>query len=103
MAINFKDFDQVNDVIEVDPSRGNTAFLQRGKDIYLPKDLGSIIDATLKTIGLNGLFSGDGIFCRIMRVDQPKWQKGRIKLTLEFIPDETSQDELSSIRNQNID
>ncbi|MBD2317449.1 hypothetical protein H6G05_11410 [Pseudanabaena sp. FACHB-1050] len=38
-----------------------------------------------------------------MRVDQPKWQKGKLKLTLEFIPDEPPQDELSSIRSLNID
>jgi hypothetical protein len=43
-----------------------------------------------------------------MVADKAKWQKGRLKLTLEFIPDEppqdaTPQDELSSIRNQNIE
>jgi hypothetical protein len=44
-----------------------------------------------------------GLVCRLMRVDQPKWQKGKLKLTLEFIPDEPPQDELSSIRSLNID
>ncbi len=38
-----------------------------------------------------------------MRLDQPKWQKGKLKLTLEFIADEPPQDELSSIRSLNID
>jgi len=35
-----------------------------------------------------------------MMADKAKWQKGRLKLTVEFISDEPPQDELSGIRNQ---
>ena len=105
MAVNVKDLDQVNDIIEITSSRGGTAFLE-GKYIHLPNNLLSVIYQCAAKGGIGSLFNGD-LPCRVMRVDQPKWQKGRLKLTLEFIPDdspqeETPQDELSSIRNQNI-
>jgi hypothetical protein len=105
MAINIKDLDQTNDIIDIPYSRGDTAFLQ-GKNIYLPRDILSLISSILGSSqsGLQPLFDRE-IPCRVMMVDKAKWQKGKLKLTLEFIPDEppqdeSPQDELSSIRNQ---
>jgi hypothetical protein len=106
--MNIKDLDQLNDIIDIPYSRGDTDFLQ-GKNICLPRDLLSFISDLLgkSNSGLQPLFNRE-IPCRVMIVDKAKWQKGKLKLTLEFIPDETPedttpQDELSSIRNQNID
>ncbi len=106
MTINVKNLDQLNDVIEIPYSRGNTDFLE-GKSIFLPRDLLSVIYQCVSKGGLTALFDRE-IICRLMVADKAKWQKGRLKLTLEFIPDEppqdaTPQDELSSIRNQNIE
>lgn len=100
VAIDVKDFDQDNDVIEITPNRGSTDFLE-GKYICLPKNLLGVVYQCLNKGGVASLSTG--LVCRLMRVDQPKWQKGKLKLTLEFIPDEPPQDELSSIRSLNID
>lgn len=107
MSIDIRDLNQDNDVIEITLSRGNTDFLE-GKNICLPKNLLSLIyDKCLIKAGIATLFTS-GLTCRLMRIDQPKWQKGKLKLKLEFIPDELPQDaepqdELSIIRSQNID
>ena len=36
----------------------------------------------------NGWFSPQGIDCEALRFSSPGWQKGRIRLCLEFCPDE---------------
>ena len=103
--MDVKDFDQDNDIIEITDSGSSTVFLE-GKYICLPKNLLGVVYQCLIKGGVATLFN-TGLVCRLMRVDQPKWQKGKLKLTLEFIPDEppqdeSLQDELSSIRNQNL-
>jgi hypothetical protein len=34
----------------------------------------------------------DGLLCEVMRVDSLGWKRGRVKLSLEFIPDEPEQE-----------
>ncbi|NMF59513.1 KGK domain-containing protein [Pseudanabaena yagii] len=106
MAINIKHLDQENDVIEIFPAGSDTIFLEN-KYIRLPKDLLALIYQCVVKGSVGTLFS-TGLPARLMKVDQPKWQKGRVEITIEFIPDETleeemPQDELSSLRNLNID
>ncbi|MCA6597410.1 MAG: hypothetical protein IM539_14175 [Pseudanabaena sp. M046S1SP1A06QC] len=103
MAINIKHIDQENDVIEIFPDGSNTLFFGN-KYIRPPKDLLALIYQCVAKGGVGALFS-TGLPARLMKVDQPKWQKGMVEITIEFIPDETiedemTQDELSSLRNQ---
>ena len=49
--MNVKDLDQLNDVIEIPYSRGNTDFLE-GKSIFLPRVLLSVIYQCVSKGGL---------------------------------------------------
>ena len=52
----------------------------------------SLISHIADSIGQNsnrvGSLFDDGISCRVMKTNSPKWQTGRLRLTLEFLPDE---------------
>ncbi len=65
MAIDVKDFDQDNDVIEITAS-ASTVFLE-GKYICLPKNLLGVIYQCLIKGGVASLFN-EGLACRLMKV-----------------------------------
>ena len=103
MKIYVNDLDQGNDIIEVFSNEGGTEFLQ-GKRIYLPKELKNLISGLLWTSGSKlQRFFDTGIRGRLMTTASPKWQVGRLILTIEFISDEdpsTPPDDLDKLKNK---
>ena len=83
-----KDFNLDDDVIDFSINNGLPEFMQ-GKATVLANTLIDQIGHSLgnNANGVKGLF-GDGITCRVMKTDNPQWQQGTLKLTLEFLPDE---------------
>jgi hypothetical protein len=96
MTVNIGDIDQENSVIEVTASRQE--FLQ-GKGMLSPRVLRNLLYHCLLKGGICGLSdTTSGLDCRLMA--DGVWQKGKLKLTLQFVPSELLPDELDTIRNQ---
>ncbi len=83
-----KNFDLSNDVVDFSINQGSPDFMQEKETVLV----NILIDHLKESLachssGLADLF-GDGIACRVMKTNNPKWQKGRLKLVLDFLPDE---------------
>lgn len=120
MSVDIRSFDPDNDVINVItymPSKqahgkGQSipcTFLN-GQTTLFPKELKNHLYQALYKSGVSHLWidnpSEDALPCRVMRNGQP-WQKGKIVISVEFIPDpipdlesEQVKDELNVIRDQ---
>jgi hypothetical protein len=83
-----KNFDLSNDVVDFSINQGSPDFMQ-DKQTVLANILIDHLNEALASHsnGLSDLF-GDGIDCRVMKTNNPKWQKGKLKLVLDFLPDE---------------
>ncbi len=118
MSIDIRSFEPDNDVINVlayvppKDLRGKgehipCAFLD-GKTTLFPKELKHCLYQALSKSGVSHLWinnpSDRALPCRVMRSGQP-WQKGKIVISINFIPDPPdepvntdSQNELDELR-----
>lgn len=94
----YEDFDKDNDVFEIEYTKPFPEFLENKKTFIASEFYGAVWSAAIKG-KLASLF-GTGIACRVMTANKARWQKGKLKLTLEFVPDEplTPVDELDELR-----
>lgn len=83
---DIKKLDLENDIIDL-TERNNSVSFVGGKFTLFPKELIQIFANCLEKAGLSTLFY-NGVLCRVMTTDKNGWQKGRLKITVEFIPDE---------------
>ncbi|NUN66349.1 hypothetical protein HCU40_16715 [Pseudanabaena biceps] len=97
-----KDFDQHNDIFEI---TDRIPECLQGKRVLSANDLLQTLRSALGA--KTGSFLDSGVPCRVMAADKAGWQKGRMVIKLEFVPDPLPElqdkqiaDELSSIRNQ---
>lgn len=84
--IDIKNLDLENDIIDL-TERNNSANFVGGKYTLFPKDLITILTTCMERAGLSTMFSS-GVLCRIMTTDKNGWQKGRLKVIIQFVPDE---------------
>ena len=83
-----KNFDLSNDVVDFSINQSSPDFMQEKETVlvnilidYLKESLAS------HSSGLADLFD-NGIVCRVMKTNNPKWQRGKLRLSLDFLPDE---------------
>lgn len=118
MIEDIRDFDQENDVINITtyiPSKHGrgysvpVAFLNNHSTIF-PKELKNYVCEALNKGGIRHLWLDEpnsyGLPCRVMRNGKP-WQKGKIVISLNFIPDPPDEivnteelNELDQLRQQ---
>lgn len=101
--INLRDLNKDDDLIHVTATR-DVVFLNNQFN-YFVKEILNVAKVGIGK-GLIGVLNEDmGLECRLLQVEKGKWQKGKLVLTLQFIPDETdSTDEISDIRkNKNVE
>ena len=82
---SLEDFDKFNDIFEIDTKRFMPTFLD-GKRIFAANDLFQSIWSAL-TKGKIAQLMNSGLACRVMTANKEGWQKGRLVMKLEFIPD----------------
>lgn len=82
---NFEDFDKFNDVFEIERVKPFPEFLEN-KRVFTANDLFQSIWSALTKGKVTGLMNA-GIECRVMAAGKAGWQKGRLVMKLEFIPD----------------
>lgn len=84
--IDIKSLDLENDIVDFTERNSSASFVS-GKYTLFPKDLISILATCMEKAGLSTMFSS-GVLCRIMTTDKNGWQKGRLKVIIQFVPDE---------------
>jgi hypothetical protein len=88
-----KDFDLDNDVVDFSVNGGLPEFMKESPTVLVNSLISHIADSLGRNSnGVRELFD-DGISCRVMKTTSPKWQEGRLKLTLEFVPEEEQPSE----------
>lgn len=83
--ISFNEFDKSNDVFEVERVKPFPEFLN-GKWIFTANDLYQAIWTGLTKGNLTNLMHS-GLSCRVMTANKATWQKGKLVIRLEFVPD----------------
>ncbi|MFB2875894.1 KGK domain-containing protein [Floridanema aerugineum] len=84
MENKFEPLDLENDIVS-----GITEKILGGRRTFTAEDLLKSLKEYLSTEGYKGFFE-NGIDCKILKPGK-NWQKGKIRITLEFCPDEQTQ------------
>jgi hypothetical protein len=99
--INLSDLNGDDDVIHVTQQK-DVVFLN-GQQTFFVKEINAIAKNGIQKGLMPPLKEDVGLECRLMQSDTGKWQKGKLVLTLQFIPDGTnSTDEINDLR-QNLE
>jgi hypothetical protein len=59
-----------------------------------------LVDAKNVIGGDMNAWAGEGVKCEILRPGE-RWQKGKVRLRLEFVPDEPTPEESDAVRSPN--
>ena len=95
---SLEDFDKFNDIFEIDTKRFMPTFLD-GKRIFAANDLFQSIWSALTKGGVTELMHS-GLECRVVIADKTGWQKGRLVMKLEFVPDPIPELQPEEVTNE---
>jgi len=99
--MNLADLSKYDDVVHLTDGR-NSGFME-GKTTVFVGELINAVQNCLSKGGIRSLAEDISLQCRILQSNQGKWQKGKLILRFEFVPDESpkTENELDELRKQN--
>jgi hypothetical protein len=82
--MNLSDLNQDDDVVHLTDKQ--CSLVAGNPNLFVGK-LMELVQASLEKSSLKSFREDTGLECRILQSEKPKWQKGKLVLRLEFIPD----------------